>query len=214
MYAFPSRRFATLFSCIMLFALSGCASPSVNTTGIATPAQRITALRAMRNNTDQAAAMKALTREIQQEDDMLIRAEIVRTVGSYSGAASDSLLRSALGDKAPEVRIVACECLGSRKDAESVRMLGAKSRKDDNIDVRLAAVRALGETGSQEALVALQPALENEDPAIQRRAALSMEKLTGKNLDGNVHRWQQYAKGQLPQADQEVSIAQRLRGMF
>ena len=86
-------------------------------------------------------------------------------------------------------------------------------RADVNPDVRLAAAKALGETKSPEAVPALGEALTDTDPAMQYRAVLSLQKVTGKDLGNDVGRWQQYVKGQQPTAT-SPSLAERFLRLF
>ena len=226
------RQLAILFSCITLFSSTGCVdfgqmsswSPfgrpaADDSVGIVTPAERIATLREMgknaqQGNTAQSNTIDGLARSMESEPDMLIRAEIVRTAGNYSGERADALLHTALSDSAAEVRIVACETLAGRGDSRSVKLLADTLDGDIDTDVRLAAAAALGNTANQQALVALAPALQDDDPAIQRRVALSMERISGTNLGGNVYRWQKYAKDELPKPDGEISTAQRSGGSY
>ncbi len=221
-----------MFSCVALFSSTGCVDfcqmsfcppfggpVADDPVGVVTPAERIATLREMgenvqQGNTARANTVETLARAMESEPDMLIRSEIVRTAGNYSGEGADALLHAALSDSAAEVRIVACEALAGRGDSRSVKLLADTLDGDLDTDVRLAAAAALGNTANQEALAALAPALQDDDPAIQRRVALSMERISGKNLGGNVYRWQKYVKGELPETDQEISIAQRIGGMF
>jgi hypothetical protein len=57
----------------------------------------------------------------------------------------------------------------------------------------------------------LGEALADTDPAMQYRAVLSLKQITGKDLGDDVHRWQQYVKGELPE---EPSWAERIRRLF
>jgi HEAT repeat protein len=221
------RRLAILFSCVALCWSSGCAEfgpfPSWlpfsgqaadDSMGIVTPAERIATLREMGKNaqqsdTTQSNTIDALARAMQSEPDMLIRSEIVRTAGKHSGEKAAALLHTGLIDSAAEVRIAACEGLAGRGDSRSVGLLADTLDGDLDTDVRLAAAAALGNTANQKALAALAPSLQDVDPAIQRRVALSMERISGQNLSGNVYRWQEYAKRELPETDREISTAQR-----
>jgi len=124
--SFP-RLFAALFSGVLLAASSGCIDfgrTTTNTTGFTTPAERIAVLREMRNGGNQATSINSLTESIRKENDVLIRAEIVRTAGTIPGSEADSLLQTAaLEDPANEVRVAACETLGNRGGAAAVEPL-------------------------------------------------------------------------------------------
>ncbi len=101
-----------------------------------------------------------------------------------------------MSDADTHVRVAACEAWGKRGDAEAVKLLAEALRSDVDADVRLAAAKALGETKNPEAVAALGEALSDADPAMQYRAVLSLERVTGKDLGNDVSRWQQYVKGE------------------
>ena len=183
MYVSHFRRLAILFSCITLFSSTGCVDfcqmsfcppfggpVADDPVGVVTPAERIATLREMGENAQQSDTARAnmvetLARAMESEPDMLIRSEIVRTAGNYSGEGADALLHAALSDSAAEVRIVACEALAGRGDSRSVKLLAGTLDGDTDTDVRLAAAVALGNTANQEALAALAPSLRDYDPA-------------------------------------------------
>ena len=110
------------------------------------------------------------------------------------------------------VRVVACEAWGRHGDARRSSSFATCCGRV-NPDVRLAAAKALGETKSPEAVPALGEALSDADPAMQYRAVLSLQKVTGKDLGNDVGRWQQYVKGQQPTAT-SPSLAERFLRLF
>jgi HEAT repeat protein len=186
--------------------------------GVKTPAERIVELRAL---SDKAAGGSAeekqrisqqLVESIRTEKDPLIRIEIIRALGRYPGPAADAILKAALGDADTHVRVAACEAWGRHGDAQAVKLLSDALRTDVDADVRLAAAKALGETKNRESVAALGEALNDSDPAMQYRAVLSLEQVTGKSLGEDVNRWQQYVKGELPAST--PSLADQIRRMF
>jgi HEAT repeat protein len=187
---------------------------------IPSPAERIAALRQLareagRKNAEEKGQISAgLAESIRREEDPLIRAAIVRTLGAYPSEASDSVLRAALSDPEVEVRVVACEAWGRRGDTEAVRLLSEVLGGDLDTDVRLAAARALGQSSSPAAVAALGQALQDKDPAIQYRSVLSLRKVTGKDFGNDVSQWRQYVAGELPQSAVSPSLAERLRRML
>jgi hypothetical protein len=71
-------------------------------------------------------------------------------------------------------------------------MLGS----DTNIDVRLAATRALGGFSGGQAVRALGLALNDSDPALQLRAADSLRTSTGQPFGRDIEAWQNYVQQQ------------------
>lgn len=186
--------------------------------GVVSPSERIAKLREMTENAakcgpeEQAKISEQLARSIRNEQDPLIREEIIRALGSYPGPTADAVLKAALADDDPQVRIAACESWGRRKDDAAVKLLGESMRGDVNADVRLAAAKALGETKNPKAVEALGEALEDSDPSMQYRAVLALQQVTGKDLGYDVRRWQQYVKGELP--ENAPAMAGRFWGLF
>jgi HEAT repeat protein len=183
--------------------------------GLVTPAERKAELQKLSEASVSATAeekariSQQLAESIRAEKDPSIRIEIIRALGRYPGPAADAILKAALGDADTHVRVVACEAWGTRVgDAQAVRLLSEAARSDVDPDVRLAAVRALGETKNPQTLPALTEALNDpRDPAMQYCAMLSLKQVTGKNLGDNIGAWQQYVKSL--QGPSTPSVAER-----
>jgi HEAT repeat protein len=189
--------------------------------GVVSPTQRIADLREIAKNADaktpaekdQIAAQ--LAGDIQKEPDPLIRAEIVRTLMKFPGAAADTIFRAAVNDSDNDVRAIACEAWGTRATPEAATVLATVLNGDVDHDVRMAAARGLGQTHEQVAIGALALALDDKDPAMQYRAVLSLQKVTGQDLGNDVNKWREFAKqNKLAPAQPDTSVAARLRNMF
>jgi HEAT repeat protein len=171
--------------------------------GVVTPAERIAELRKLSEASASATAAEKqrlsqqLADSIRTEKDPLIRIEILRALGRYPGPAADVILKAALSDADTHVRVVACEAWGKHGDASALKLLSDTLRGDVDTDVRLAAAKALGDTKNPQAVAALGEALNDpRDPAMQYRAMLSLQQITGKDLGGSVNAWQEYVKSQ------------------
>jgi HEAT repeat protein len=191
--------------------------PCDKLSGVVTPAERQAQLRNLATAAGSAAPAERerisqqLTEEIKAEKDPLIRTEIIRALGNYPGPAADAILKAALSDADTHVRTVACEAWGRRGDSQAAKLLTEALRSDVETDVRLAAARALGDCKTPEAVAPLGEALSDANPAMQYRAMLSLQRVTGKDLGDDVARWQQYVKGQEPAPP---SLAERFRRLF
>jgi HEAT repeat protein len=188
--------------------------PSDKVEGVVTPAERIAELRKLADNAGGGAEEKAktsakLAAAIRKEQDPLMRMEIVRALGRYPSPEADEVLKAALSDDDPAVRQAACEAWGRRADKTAIDLLGETLRGDVNIDVRLAAAKALGSTHNPAAMKPLAEALDDANPAMQYRAMLALREATGKDLGNDVARWQQYVKGELPEP--KPSLAEQIR---
>lgn len=210
----------------LLLAVGGCAGgkgiwpfseKKTDNMGILSPSEEITALKKMAAEASKATPeqqkrqSELLATAIQKERDPIVRAEIVRTLEKFPTPTSRRVVESARKDPDPDVRVVACEALGRRKDPQAVTLLGETLGSDVDTDVRLAAARALGQTRDPSAVAALGNVLEDPDPAIQYRAVQSLRETTGKDFGNDVNRWRQFVRGEVPA---EPTLAERLRRLF
>ena len=186
--------------------------------GIVPPYKRMAELRKISDSgveldkATQEGISQRLAEEFRGEADPLIRLEIVRAISLCKTTAADGVLASALEDDSADVRIVACNALGSR-GGDAVRLLSKTVASDTNADVRLAATRALGETGDKAAVPGLGVALEDGDPTMQYRAVLSLKKVSKEDFGNDVGLWRQYVRGENPQ--QPIpTLAERIKNYF
>ncbi|MEN6449644.1 MAG: HEAT repeat domain-containing protein [Thermoguttaceae bacterium] len=227
-----SRRLLFLLCGLAAVALGGCADLdflpvwfpfqgpiSDKLPGVKTPAERIAELQkladtaASHSEEEKQKISEELAVSMRNEQDPLIRVQIIRTLGCYPGSAADAILKAALSDTETNVRLAACEGWSHRNDANAVALLSETLKGDVKGDVRLAAARALGETHHPAAVPALGEALSDPDPAMQYRAVLSLEMVTGKDLGRNVERWQEYVKNP-PKGDKTPTMAEQMRSLF
>ena len=185
--------------------------------GIETPSEYVAKLRewseeaAELSPADQEKRTLELAERLGKEEDPLVRAQILRTLAHYPTASAAAMLTAGMKDRDEDVRIACCEAWGVRKGPDAVKNLTELFSSDTDVDVRLAAARALGETGDASVVPVLGTALENNDPAIQYRAVVSLRKVTGKEYGDDVNRWRDYVKGNNPPED---SIAARIKRYF
>jgi hypothetical protein len=163
---------------------------------------------------EQQRTAEALTDALRGEEDILVRAQIVRALAAYPTPASAAALHQALSDSDDHVRKAACMAWGSRGGPEAVQHLSAVLRSEKNGDVRQEAVRALERMdGSPEIeqlrVQALAIALEDSNVAIQHQAMASLESTTGKYFGPDVNAWRAFAQGQSV-TPKDRSIAERV----
>jgi len=188
--------------------------------GVVAPHERIARLQALAEEgaTAQPQRQEQVSKElagvIREEADPVIRREIVRALAAYPTTAAAGVLKAAMKDSDAEVRMAACDAWAERGGPEAVTILSEALASDTNVDVRLAAARALGQTRDHRAVASLGQALEDRDPAMQRRAVESLEQVTGEDLGNDVNRWRTYVKTGTPPSNEPVSIAERLRQWF
>jgi HEAT repeat protein len=228
----PVHKLAALAVCSCLALQSGCAATANAVSGvffkkktteeilnIKTPDDRVKELHELAKTAkkktpeEQQRITTELSKEIQRENDPLMRRHILRTLTAFPTPMASAVLVAALGDSDTEVRIVACRALGKRRDKEAVGELARVVSSDTNLDVRIAAVRALGETRDRASLSPLAEALVDPDPAMQFRATAALRNVSGRDFGNDVQAWREYAQTGKSSAP-EVSLASRLRGLF
>jgi HEAT repeat protein len=183
--------------------------------GVKTPQERIAELKAVKSSATTSSAQTAeqLAKEIQREQDPLVRLHIIRAIAELPDPKASAVLHAGLEDPDEAVQIACCEAWGDRGGAEAVQELTTVLEAESNIDVRLAAAKALGDTKSAAAVKPLADVLADNDPAMQRRAIESLKSVSGKDYGYDVQAWQQYASGK-PVEKKPISFAERLRQWF
>lgn len=155
-----------------------------------------------------------LSELIRTDSNTLLITQAVRTLGAIDSAQSLDAIRFASTHPQPDVRVAACRAWGAKKSAEAGEMLANLLNSDTHLDVRLAAARELKGFPGQATIQALSVALDDSDPALQRRCAESLEAITGKSLGSDVKAWREYiASGQVKPAE-PVSFADRFYSWF
>lgn len=160
----------------------------------------------------QAEFTGRLTDTMLGEHDARVRCEIVAVAGTFSTPAALAICRGAMHDPDERVRLRACEVWKDRGGAEAVEVLATRYRTDREIDVRLRALRMLGELEDRQAIPVLAEALENPDPAVQYRAVAALRQVSGRDLGNDVNAWREWAAD--PNRDDSWSIAEAFRKLF
>ena len=154
-----------------------------------------------------------LVRMMLEEHDPRVRGEMLGSAATFDTPASVSILRGSLQDPDVGVRTTACDVWGKRGGAEAVQLLAQRYKTDSELDVRLRAVRMLGQLKDKEAIPVLAKALEDPDPAVQYRAVASLKQVSGRDLGDDVNKWRAWAAD--PEADKgQWSVAETFRKIF
>jgi len=155
-----------------------------------------------------------LAQRFQGETNPLVRAQLVRTLQQFQTESSRGAVMAAMSDSSRLVRVASCQTWGVWGGAEAVQVLGNTVANDLDLDVRLAAIRALGNIPDSAAIAAIGPALEDPDPAMQFLAVESLQEVTRADLGTDVNAWRQYVQSRSPGGQPAASIAERPRGFF
>ncbi|HVU86503.1 MAG TPA: HEAT repeat domain-containing protein [Pirellulales bacterium] len=173
---------------------------------VITPKDKMEQMRALSDNAKkmtpelQQRVSEELAQGIAHEQDPVLRAQVLRTLGHFPNEKSGAMLAAGLHDHERDVRIAACEGLGRHGGPLAATELARVLAEDADMDVRLAAARALGEAKANASLPALGDALEDQDPALQHRAMASIKQISGKDFGNDIGAYREFAKsGQAPE---------------
>jgi HEAT repeat protein len=163
-----------------------------------------------------------LVQQIRTEPDPLVRLAIQETVAQFDTPMAQMVLLAGLNDDDRDVRIVCCRKLGQRatvNDQEDdrrkiVTALQRTLEQDKEIDVRFAAVDALGKIQTTDSVRALAVALHDHDPAMQYAGVQALKRVSGQDFGNTVEAWRQYADGESPQIRPALSVVQRMKEMM
>lgn len=165
------------------------------------------------SHADQVEFTRKLAEEILGEHDARVRSAILDMAADFETPAAKAICAGALEDPDERVRIAACTAWRKRGGPEAVEHLATRYRTDREIDVRLRALRELGELGDKEAVPVLAKALEDSDPAVQYRAVGALKKVSGRDLGDDVNKWREWAADPAG-SSAEWSIAEEFRKLF
>jgi HEAT repeat protein len=184
-----------------------------------TPKQQIAELRALAKSADVMPAEEhertalMLAERLAGEQDSILRCEILRTMGTLRSPTAAAMLRAGLEDKDLDVKTTVCEIWGERGDEEAVQVLSDTLTQSTNLDVRLAAARGLGKVKNQAAVEPLGQALDDPDPALQRRAVESLREVTQRDFGNDIVAWRTFVQGGEP-ARRRPSLVEIWRQWF
>ena len=169
-------------------------------TSYITPNQRIEAAKLAAKNADGTASdaqveqVRALANQLTSEPDPLVREALLKACAKYNVPLAQKALIAGLNDENQYVRAACCRELERLGVSEAAGALSRVAQEDKEFDVRVAAARALGKTGNDEARVGLLAVLEDRNPAMQLAGVEAMRDLTGENLGYNVAAYVALAK--------------------
>jgi len=140
----------------------------------------------------QEEAALALSDIIFRDKVLLMRLHAVKLLGRLNSPTSVETLAKASRDNDKEIRLAAITALKMVSPDAAVPQLQEIIGSDTDIDVRLAATEALGNFPGRSSVEALSLSLNDRDPALQVRAAESLQRVTGEPLGRNIVAWQEY----------------------
>lgn len=154
-----------------------------------------------------------LVRMMLEEHDPRVRCKILETAAEYDTAAASAICAGAMQDPSDMVRLEACDVWSKRGGAEALQLLVARYQTDVELDVRLRALKRMGDLEDKAAIPVLARALEDADPAVQYRAVAALKQVSGRDLGNDVNAWREWAAD--PAADKVPwTIAEGFRKVF
>jgi len=140
----------------------------------------------------QEEAALALSDIIFRDKVLLMRLHAVKLLGRLNSPTSIETLAKASKDNDKDIRLAAITAWKMVSPDSAVPQLQEIIGSDTDIDVRLAATEALGNFPGRSSVEALALSLNDRDPALQVRAAESLQRVTGEPLGRNIVAWQEY----------------------
>jgi hypothetical protein len=166
-----------------------------------------------------------LVLEYQTSPDPNMRREAVDALAKIPHPQRDRFLQEILQDTNPFVRLSALESLSktySGDPGDLQTLLISQMKTDTDKDVRLAAVRILGDVSPRctvkgqnppQAVPELGNLLNDRVPAIRYEAMQSLRKITGLDYGNDINRWLQYIryeKGEIPDLPAERTFTEKI----
>ncbi len=155
-----------------------------------------------------------LTAMLENDPSPEMRRLAVRAARKLDSASALPMIEKGLDDESMKVRMEACRSLGSRSGEEEARLLAATVGTESNVDVKQAAIKALGNHKSQIAVDSLQIALSDRNPATRSLAVDSLRGSTGKNYGDDPKVWIAALEGKQVVEESPVRFADRVRSFF
>ena len=141
---------------------------------------------------DRQRVAEQISEVVHRDPVLLLRLHGVQLCGKLNCPAAMQTLEDASRDYNTDIRLAAVKAWEKMPGDVAIPQLQELIGSDTNIDVRLAATRALGNFSGVKAVQALSLALNDSDPALQVRAADSLQRATGESFGRDVVAWQDY----------------------
>lgn len=145
---------------------------------------------------------RTLSTLVREETDCVMRREAVLAISHFKTQITEDTLRAAAKDPDRDVREALCTAWqnygGDAAVTEICQLLG----NDSDLDVRHAAMDALGNLKDERGILALEAPLVDTDPALRYYAIKALQKITGLSTTDHAE-WVAYCQARHP--DTEVA---------
>ncbi len=136
--------------------------------------------------------VKLLCAVLEEDKDPLVRAGAADALGKIAHPSAIPSLVKALGDDRYMVRWDSVKALGEMKASPAIPNLERIARGDRQLDVRLAAISALGRIGGKDAIGPLIGLLGDKDENVVLACAQHLARLTSQSFGANQEKWAQW----------------------
>lgn len=148
------------------------------------------------NQEEQAKWYGMIEQLLERDPSPDIRREAVLCLRGIDHPEATRILNLASQDESDKVRLAVCDAYGDRLDAMALTKLGELAQQDENLSVRVAAIRQLGRSSSEESRKLLAQTLQDKSPSVQFESTLALQKNTGKALGSDVAVWKRFLDGE------------------
>jgi len=159
---------------------------------------------------DKERLVKVLGAVLENDEDTLTRCYAATAIAKIGVTSGVKYLRSALKDRQYMVRWDAVKALARMKAVEARGDLTRVARNDPSVDVRVAAVQALGELKCRESIPDLIGFLSDDEESVVLAAQRSLVKATGRDFGLNQEAWRNWwEKGAPPEKPKPAAKQKR-----
>lgn len=136
-----------------------------------------------------------MARQMPNENDFNVRLAVIKMLAQMDTPSARAVLYAGMKDPEVEIRVKCCQAWTNKPSPETTHMLAEVLSGDTNLDVRMAAAKALSSARDKEAVAALGRALDDSDPGLRYCVMESLRYVTGKRSVGDdVDKWREIAK--------------------
>ena len=190
---------------ILLVNAAGCSAMfnAKPIPGVPQPEDRIHQIRELGANAElvpdeqKEQYARTLSTLVREETDCVMRREAVLAISRFKVPITADTLRAAAKDPDRDVRESLCTAWqnygGETAVTEIIQILG----NDSDLDVRHAAIEALGNLKDERAIVALEVPLVDTDPALRHYTVQALQKITGLSTTDHAE-WVAYCQARHP----------------
>ncbi len=130
-----------------------------------------------------------LKKMIELDPNPEMRRLAISAAGRMQTASAIGMIEQGLQDDSIKVRMEACRALGNRRETKAATLLASTFGSETEIDVKHAALEAMGNQKNKTLVNAARIALNDRNPATQSLAMESLRGITGKDYGDRPDAW-------------------------